>query len=107
MKPVNMVATILPLILAGANSGGEGDVQGEGAAHAQPARKRRIQNVLKSCDPEEPAVKNAEYAQTQDEGYLPSYAVGEHSHTGGAYHETHQAPGYNGTGQRVGRGAIL
>ena len=41
MNPVDMVATILPLTLAGA-FGAKGNAEGEDAAHANPLRKRGV-----------------------------------------------------------------
>ena len=47
--------------------------------------------------PKESAIKHGKYDETENERDLSADAVGEHAHTGSAYHEAHQALGYDRT----------
>ena len=72
MKPTNMVATILALILAGANSEARVMLRVRAPPMPMPAKKRRMQNVLKLCTQKSPPLNTENMMRPRMRGiFLP------------------------------------
>ena len=101
-KPTNMIATILALILAGANSEARVMLRSKGAAHADAGEEAEDAKRPEVMRPEESAVKGGEYDEAENERDLSADAVGEHAESGRAYHEADEAVRDDRAGPRPG-----
>ena len=72
MKPTNMIPTILALTLAGANSEARVMLRVRAPPMPMPAKKRRMQNVLKLCTQKSPPLKTENMMRPRMRGiFLP------------------------------------